>query len=666
MAEGWGGGYQTPQQYFGISEADAARLPLGMRLSNNPYNIKYFQGAEKNQTRWPGLIGPSEARDQGDPQMRFATPDHGAASGAGLMLRKYDSGMKSAYDIIAGNKGWTPGYNAAAENVARIMNIKPTDDLNLRDHVRLVAFQKALAEQEHGQASRMFPASMYENAARMALGGPATGNSRSSWTAYDIDNDPNPPQTSGAPSTQRAPTMTDAPNSNGLGLLGNFAHGLNSAFTSPLFQSGAAMFAAGAGGKDIGTGFMMGGEAARRMQMGQMQEADMRRKMAQQTAVAQAWAGLDDPNSPISAGMTPGQRGAIKALGPEAGAPLLMSLIQGKAQQELANSDPLRQAQIANIPLERQRLEAQIAQAQRKDTMGEAQARILQGTFPELFSGQGAAPPNQNIRPQSFDATQSAVPGIQFVNDGQRGALPPQSQQSGVQPWSGMDPRKAMGLAMIPGMGDAAKIAAEAYNQNRLGKEGQNKIDEKSINASEQQARLASIRSLFRPEFQQFETKAKMTFKALSEKFKTGGVTLNEADEKMLTDYTTFRAEAFDNLNQYVKEITGAAMTNAEAERIMKAIPNPGDNWWDGDSPTQFKAKLDGAVRKTQLALARMEYAKREGKSWQAIPLTNMPKIIDERGNQIEREARRQGIKDESEINGMVRQRLRAEFGIDS
>lgn len=141
-----------PTQGLGISEEEARRLPLGLRYSNNPFNIKYVPGAERNQTRWPGLIGPSEARDQGDPQMKFGTLEDGGVAGANLLLRKYDSGMRTPQDLIAGPKGWTPGYDGAAANVAQKAGVGVSQDANLRDPVGLSRFMGALSTQEHGAA----------------------------------------------------------------------------------------------------------------------------------------------------------------------------------------------------------------------------------------------------------------------------------------------------------------------------------------------------------------------------------------------------------------------------------------------------------------------------------------------------------------------------------
>jgi hypothetical protein len=85
-------------------------------------------------------------------------------------------------------------------------------------------------------------------------------------------------------------------------------------------------------------------------------------------------------------------------------------------------------------------------------------------------------------------------------------------------------------------------------------------------------------------------------------------------------------------------------------------------NWWEGDSPTQFKAKLDQAIRKSQLALMRTSYAKAQGRAWQTISIPQMERIIQQRGDQLFKEMSTSGIPAER-IDGEVKSRLRQEFG---
>jgi hypothetical protein len=164
--------YQSPTEYWGVSPEVAGTLPLGLRHSNNLFNIKYFRGAERNQQKWPGLIGPSEARDQGDPQMKFSTVEDSGVAGAHLLRRKYDAGMRTPNEIIAGKMGWTGGRYDSAKAVADYAGVRPNEDLRLNTPEGMRQFLPALATQEHGQWARkkLFNENMFDRIAERATG----------------------------------------------------------------------------------------------------------------------------------------------------------------------------------------------------------------------------------------------------------------------------------------------------------------------------------------------------------------------------------------------------------------------------------------------------------------------------------------------------------------
>lgn len=134
-----------------------ASLPAGMR-NNNPGNIKYVG------QRVPGIVGPSENTDQGDPQAVFDTPESGFRAMYNLLAKKYAGGKITANDIIAGKGGWTPGNYQAAANVARAVGIRPDQDINFDDPQMAARFMRGLVLQEHGKASDLYPDSMIVSA----------------------------------------------------------------------------------------------------------------------------------------------------------------------------------------------------------------------------------------------------------------------------------------------------------------------------------------------------------------------------------------------------------------------------------------------------------------------------------------------------------------------
>ncbi|WFR98719.1 hypothetical protein [Rhizobium tumorigenes] len=144
-----------------------ATLPAGMR-NNNPGNIK-FVGQNV-----PGIVGPSQNTDEGDPQAVFATPEAGMAAMHSLLLKKYNGGKVTADQIIAGSGGWTPGNHEAAANVARYAGLSPNQDINLNDPAQAAKFMRGLMMQEHGNSSRLYPDSMILSAVGGQSAAPST------------------------------------------------------------------------------------------------------------------------------------------------------------------------------------------------------------------------------------------------------------------------------------------------------------------------------------------------------------------------------------------------------------------------------------------------------------------------------------------------------------
>ena len=66
-------------------------------------------------------------------------------------------------------------------------------------------------------------------------------------------------------------------------------------------------------------------------------------------------------------------------------------------------------------------------------------------------------------------------------------------------------------------------------------------------------------------------------------------------------------------MNQYIKDITGAQMSEFEAKRLRKAIPDPGDTLLGGDDPIAYQAKMASALDEFAKAKARYEYYLQKG-----------------------------------------------------
>ena len=188
---------------------------------------------------------------------------------------------------------------------------------------------------------------------------------------------------------------------------------------------------------------------------------------------------------------------------------------------------------------------------------------------------------------------------------------------------------------------------------------------EESANASNNQiARLTQIEAGFKPEYLEIVPRGQMAWNSLRER---AGVGLSEPQRRQLAEYTAFKRDTLANLNQTIKDTTGAAMSEPEAKRIIATMPSTGSGIFDGDSPTEFQAKLQGATRATRNALLRSNYARMNGLDplKTGISLEEVPALVERRGTEIERMVRTAMPEAEDvAVLQEVRKRLGREFGM--
>lgn len=234
------------------------------------------------------------------------------------------------------------------------------------------------------------------------------------------------------------------------------------------------------------------------------------------------------------------------------------------------------------------------------------------------------------------------------------------------------DPRRAQHERVIANYKAGRGDTSLTVNTGPMtpGKTAGNRVDENLLDTTQNLMQLDQIASQFRPEYQTLLTRGEQWWSSAKEKL---GANLKVKEKKDLEDFSKFKRNSIDSLNKYIKSITGAAMTNQEADRILKGLPNPGSGLFDGDSPTEFKAKLDDAIKSTKLSIARLAYIKRAGMSLEdgqgnaTVPLERMPQIINQRGQEIEAELKRTSPNTEGKaLQRAVRRQLGVEFGLVS
>jgi len=141
-------------------------------------------------------------------------------------------------------------------------------------------------------------------------------------------------------------------------------------------------------------------------------------------------------------------------------------------------------------------------------------------------------------------------------------------------------------------------------------------IEEKIMGGKEQLARIQAITAEFKPEYQETGTRLSATWTGIKAKL---GRNVDPADAKELTEFKKYQRKSIENINLYIKELTGAQMSEKEASRLRLAQPDPGEHWWQGDDPITFKAKLDDIEKTARASVARYDYYLNKGLSEKEI-----------------------------------------------
>lgn len=214
---------------------------------------------------------------------------------------------------------------------------------------------------------------------------------------------------------------------------------------------------------------------------------------------------------------------------------------------------------------------------------------------------------------------------------------------------SGQPGKPASGTSLTVGPEGEVTLTQGRGVSSGLQKPTITKLETSLINSAEALARLEAVGSTFDSKFLEFGTKVKVAFNEFREK--AGGILgeVSAEDQQQIADYETFALNTISNLNLYIKEITGAQMSEPEAERLSKGVPTL------DDSPSAFKAKMAAVVRNLKLARARAAFTLRNGGEAFSIPLGSVEGLMVAR----EEELRSQGLEDEQ--IGIL---MKEEFGL--
>jgi hypothetical protein len=198
----------------------------------------------------------------------------------------------------------------------------------------------------------------------------------------------------------------------------------------------------------------------------------------------------------------------------------------------------------------------------------------------------------------------------------------------------------------------------------------QTKIEGKLFDATNSLARLQKIEESFKPEFLTYKSKLGQQITSWKAK---AGMEISPEEKQSRQEFSTFKRRSISNMNQYLNELSGAAITEQEAKRLTKALPNPGTGIFDGDDPIDFESKMRDVMEEAKLSIARYNYLLANGwtdqqivgsiKKGQVQSIGAFRSQIQSRIKEIQDEERKAGTY-EGDIPGIVKQKVRQEFKI--
>lgn len=150
---------------------------------------------------------------------------------------------------------------------------------------------------------------------------------------------------------------------------------------------------------------------------------------------------------------------------------------------------------------------------------------------------------------------------------------------------------------------EAGKSSTNIYTGD-LTKASETALQGKVLDATAVLSRLKGIEATFDPKHLTIPNQIANLGRDAVERL---GGQLNPQDKAALQTFTTFKQNTMNNLNRTLQELSGAAVTPQEGNRIKQELPSM------NDGPTAFKAKMDNAIQLQRAAIARQQYFLQNG-----------------------------------------------------
>ncbi|KKM27737.1 hypothetical protein LCGC14_1571720 [marine sediment metagenome] len=242
---------------------------------------------------------------------------------------------------------------------------------------------------------------------------------------------------------------------------------------------------------------------------------------------------------------------------------------------------------------------------------------------------------------------------------------------------AGRTARRGAGITTTLPDGTVIQIGGPVTKAPGFGVAATNVVQKDLLAATQGLQRLTQIENSIDDKFLTIPGKFKAATLNLKDKLGNflGLKTLTQDEQAFLSDFSTFAQDSIENINLYIKEITGAQMSEKEANRLRKAVADIGDGLFAGDGPIKFRSKLTNQLRKFRLSVARLNWINTQGirsnfgPRMQGVenrlPLQRMPAIMAKRESEIMTRFKKElPGRNQQEYDQLALSRLSEEFGL--
>ena len=164
------------------------------------------------------------------------------------------------------------------------------------------------------------------------------------------------------------------------------------------------------------------------------------------------------------------------------------------------------------------------------------------------------------------------IKNIDAYSTGSKLAIEKKMDLAGI---TDQDKRKEIIIADIMGQtinigADGSVTIGKGLGSGTLEKGTKKNLEQQIINNSVNFEGFKEIKELYKPEFSQLPTKWKINYLKIKDGLGDWNIfgDISEEDKKLISDYSAWEQKSWEMTNAYIKSITGAQMSEKEAERI--------------------------------------------------------------------------------------------------